>query len=66
MFCLVEVAKDSPVDVSRLDLRIGRIVDVKKHPDADSLYVEQIDVGKEKPITVVSRTLFLLITELCS
>lgn len=29
----------------RLDIRVGKIVDVQKHPDADSLYVEKIDVG---------------------
>ena len=29
------------VDVSRLDMRIGRIVSVERHPDADTLYVEQ-------------------------
>ncbi|KAJ8518462.1 hypothetical protein ONZ45_g4449 [Pleurotus djamor] len=40
---------------SMIDLRIGRIVDIKKHPDADSLYVEQIDIGEETgPRTVVS------------
>lgn len=43
-----------PVDVSRLDFRIGVIREVSKHPDADSLYVEQIDLGEEKPRTVVS------------
>jgi len=42
------------VDVSRLNMRIGRIIDVKKHPDADSLYVEQVDVGEAKNRTVVS------------
>jgi len=42
------------VDVSRLNMRIGRIVDVQKHPDADSLYVEQVDVGEAKNRTVVS------------
>lgn len=47
-------AKDLPVDVSRLDIRVGLITDVKKHPDADSLYVEQIDVGEPTPRTVVS------------
>lgn len=29
------------VTVSRLDLRVGKIVDVKYHPDADTLYIEQ-------------------------
>jgi len=43
-----------PVDVSRLNMRIGRIVDVHKHPDADALYVEQVDVGEGKNRTVVS------------
>ncbi|XP_010639855.1 aminoacyl tRNA synthase complex-interacting multifunctional protein 1 isoform X1 [Fukomys damarensis] len=43
-----------PVDVSRLDLRIGCILNAKKHPDADSLYVEEIDIGETAPRTVVS------------
>jgi methionine--tRNA ligase beta chain len=33
---------------------VGRIVDIKKHDQADSLYVEQIDVGEDKPRTIVS------------
>ncbi|KIY46507.1 nucleic acid-binding protein [Fistulina hepatica ATCC 64428] len=40
---------------SMIDLRVGHIIDIKKHPDADSLYVEQIDLGEETgPRTVVS------------
>ncbi|KAH7885383.1 hypothetical protein F5I97DRAFT_2033029 [Phlebopus sp. FC_14] len=40
---------------SMVDLRVGHIVDVKKHPDADGLYIEQIDLGEETgPRTVVS------------
>ena len=27
---------------------------VEKHPDADALYVEKVDVGEEKPRTIVS------------
>jgi len=46
--------EDAKVDVSRLDLRIGRIIEAQKHPDADSLYVEQVDVGEAAPRTVVS------------
>lgn len=45
---------EAKVDVSRLDLRVGRIVTAEKHPDADSLYVEQVDVGEASPRTVVS------------
>lgn len=47
-------ADSKPIDVSRLDLRIGHIITAKKHPDADSLYVEEIDVGEAAPRTVVS------------
>ena len=42
------------MDVSRLDFRIGKIVAVEKHPDADTLYVETVDLGEEKPRTIVS------------
>ncbi|KAI1724151.1 tRNA synthetases class I (M) domain-containing protein [Ditylenchus destructor] len=45
---------DEAVDVGRLDLRVGRIIEAKKHPDADALYVEQIDLGEGQPRTVVS------------
>ncbi|XP_059622687.1 aminoacyl tRNA synthase complex-interacting multifunctional protein 1 [Phlebotomus argentipes] len=47
-------APEAPVDVGRLDFRVGRIVDVARHPDADSLYVEKIDCGEPQPRTVVS------------
>ena len=40
--------------ISRLDLRVGRIIDVKRHENADSLYVEQIEMGDPAPRTVVS------------
>lgn len=49
-----KVAKKQ-VDVSRLDLRIGRVVTVQQLPDTDGLYVEQIDVGEAFPRTVVSQ-----------
>ncbi|XP_054846694.1 aminoacyl tRNA synthase complex-interacting multifunctional protein 1 isoform X2 [Eublepharis macularius] len=51
----VPASDDSkPVDVSRLDLRIGCITTAKKHPDADALYVEEVDVGEANLRTVVS------------
>ncbi|KAF6757520.1 hypothetical protein DFP72DRAFT_891358 [Ephemerocybe angulata] len=47
-------AEGEPVP-SMIDLRVGHIVDVQKHPDADGLYIEQIDLGEETgPRTVVS------------
>jgi len=42
-------------DVLRVEMRVGVILSAEKHPDADSLYVEQIDVGDSKgPRTVIS------------
>ncbi|XP_021745553.1 probable methionine--tRNA ligase [Chenopodium quinoa] len=49
--------KSSPeaeITIARLDIRVGLITKVQKHPDADSLYVEEIDVGEATPRTVVS------------
>ena len=45
---------DRVVDVSMLNMRIGHIVNVKKHPDADTLYVEEVDLGEERNRTIVS------------
>ena len=48
-------AADTVPDVTKMDIRVGRIVSCEKHPDADSLYVEQIDIGEaEGPRTIVS------------
>jgi len=41
-------------DFGKLDLRVGRIVEVARHPDADGLYVEKIDLGEAEPRQVVS------------
>eukprot|EP00002_Diphylleia_rotans_P009081 TRINITY_DN1909_c0_g1_i1.p1 TRINITY_DN1909_c0_g1~~TRINITY_DN1909_c0_g1_i1.p1 ORF type:complete len:554 (+),score=163.79 TRINITY_DN1909_c0_g1_i1:54-1715(+) len=38
-------AAASDDEISKVDIRVGRIVSAKKHPDADSLYVEEIDCG---------------------
>ena len=48
------VPSDAPVDVARLELVVGTVTSVKRHPDADSLYVEEIDLGGEAPRQVVS------------
>ncbi|KAM3187120.1 hypothetical protein ACTXT7_002926 [Hymenolepis weldensis] len=47
-------AGDLPVDVSRIDLRVGKIVEVKHHPDADTLYVEKVDLGEGHLRTIIS------------
>lgn len=49
-----EPQEELPVDVGRLDLRIGKIVDVQKHPDADALYVSKINCGEDNLRTVCS------------
>lgn len=42
-------------DLSRVDLRVGIIREVQMHPNAESLYVSQIDVGEATgPRTIVS------------
>lgn len=46
--------EEAPIDVGRLDLRVGRIVEIALHPDADSLYVEKIDCGEANPRTILS------------
>ncbi|OQV17703.1 Aminoacyl tRNA synthase complex-interacting multifunctional protein 1 [Hypsibius exemplaris] len=46
---------DESITVARLDFRVGKIVEVEKHPDADSLYVEKIDLGEGGKLrTIVS------------
>ena len=42
-------------DITPLEIRVGKIVAITKHPDADKLYIEQIDCGEEGgPRTIVS------------
>lgn len=47
-------APEAPMDVGRLDMRVGKIVEVSLHPDAESLYLEKIDCGEPNLRTVVS------------
>lgn len=37
-----------------LDIRVGRVVKAWLHPEADTLYVEEVDVGEEQPRTICS------------
>ncbi|CAL5218456.1 g137 [Coccomyxa viridis] len=46
-------SKDEP-RVDQLDIRVGQIVKIGPHPDADSLYVEEIDLGEGQPRQIVS------------
>ncbi|MDR3206007.1 MAG: methionine--tRNA ligase, partial [Candidatus Methanoplasma sp.] len=38
----------------KLDLRVGRIISVDDHPDAEKLYLLKVDVGKEDPVQIVA------------
>lgn len=33
-------------DFARLEMRVGKIVEVKRHENADKLYIVQVDVGE--------------------
>lgn len=42
-------------DIGLLEIRVGKIVEISKHPEADSLYVEKVDIGEPTgPRTIVS------------
>ncbi|MGF1776675.1 tRNA-binding protein [Vibrio nomapromontoriensis] len=41
-------------DFSKLDIKTGTITDVKRHSNADKLYIVQVDVGSKTLQTVTS------------
>ncbi|PRW39127.1 methionyl-tRNA synthetase [Chlorella sorokiniana] len=45
---------DDECTVDLLDIRVGQIVKVDRHPNADALYLEEIDLGEGQPRQVVS------------
>ncbi|WVZ84491.1 hypothetical protein U9M48_031520 [Paspalum notatum var. saurae] len=48
-----------------LDIRVGRVLKAWRHPEADTLYVEEVDVGEAEPRTICSGLVnFLPIEEL--
>eukprot|EP00531_Pseudo-nitzschia_arenysensis_P005991 CAMPEP_0116144538 /NCGR_PEP_ID=MMETSP0329-20121206/16061_1 /TAXON_ID=697910 /ORGANISM="Pseudo-nitzschia arenysensis, Strain B593" /LENGTH=864 /DNA_ID=CAMNT_0003639979 /DNA_START=252 /DNA_END=2846 /DNA_ORIENTATION=- len=55
----MEAAKDPKDDyegppITALDIRVGKVTKVYEHPEADKLYVEEIDVGEDEPRTICS------------
>jgi len=40
-----EAPKGELTELSRLEIRTGKIVEIGRHPEADGLYVEKIDLG---------------------
>jgi aminoacyl tRNA synthase complex-interacting multifunctional protein 1 len=41
-------------DISALDMRVGKIVKVWPHPEAEKLFCEEIDVGEDAPRQIAS------------
>ncbi len=41
-------------DFSEVEMKVGRIVSVEDHPDADTLVIIRADVGEETPRTLVA------------
>ena len=51
------IAKSEPIkyeDFKRMDLRIGLVLDVSEHPNADKLYVLKVDLGEPQPRQIIA------------
>ena len=46
--------KANKLSIYDLDLKIGEIIEIENHPNSEKLYVEKIQVGEEKPRTIIS------------
>ena len=54
------------VNFSKLDIRVGKIMTCVRHPEADGLYVEEIDLGEGKLRNVCSGLVkFIPLEEVC-
>lgn len=58
-YCSIDTSSNTieePVtDLSKLEIRIGKIIEIGQHPEAENLYVEKVDVGESSgPRTIVS------------
>lgn len=50
-----EAAPSGPfADFRRMDIRVGTIISVEDHPDAEKLYILKIDLGEEEPRQIVT------------
>lgn len=42
------------IDITALDIRIGKILKAWHHPESDKLFCEEVDVGEDKPRQIAS------------
>ena len=49
----IEVESMTPVGVPVEKLVVGRVLEVRRHPDADKLSLCRVDVGRGEPIGIV-------------
>ena len=56
--------KISLEDFKKLDLRVGRILEVEEHPNAEKLYVLKVDFGSEERTIVAGLRKYYSIDEL--
>lgn len=43
---VVATGPEEVTELSRLEIRVGKILEIAKHPEADNLYVEKVDCGE--------------------
>jgi methionine--tRNA ligase beta chain len=41
-------------ELSRLEIRVGKVLEVSIHPEGENLFVEKVDMGEPEPRTIVS------------
>ncbi|MFH1421730.1 MAG: methionine--tRNA ligase subunit beta [Planctomycetota bacterium] len=51
-------------EFKKIDMKVGKILSVDKHPDADKLYIISIDIGEETKQAVAGLKDFYSIEEL--
>ena len=44
--------QNKEIVINDIDLRVAKIINVEKHPKADKLYIEELDLGYEKRIII--------------
>jgi len=40
--------------MKKVEMKVGRMLSVERHPNAEKLYVEKVDFGETEPRTVIS------------